>query len=241
VTRFSARAAIGVCAGALVVLAGAWAGGAAPLPAHVPEAYTSCGESGRIPVGDALVVNGQPMQLSLFSTGDAPAQVIGFYADAFRKRGLLPVATGQAHFGHVSVFDPEDGLQRFVTALPERSGQTLVLVGVTDPRHATRLISGASRAPYPVPEEHRAFLAYSSEDGGARAHSGQFVTALAVSEVAEFYRSRLAAQGYAEKKEESAQGLLVFAKPGETLSVALQSLGEERGAAVFVNRAEGAP
>ena len=67
------------------------------------------------------------------------------------------------------------------------------------------------------------------------------MTSLPAGEVADFYRARLAALGYAEKKEESAQAMLVFARRGETLSVAAQALEDGKGAAVFVNRVEGGP
>ena len=244
------RTAIAVLATAAALLGGSWAGGAcAPARAHsgrpprasVPDAPPSVRESAEIPVGDALVVNGQPMQLSVFYTADPPPQVAEFYAAAFRARGLLPIATGDGRLGHVSVFDPADGLQRSVTALPDPSGHTLVLLGVSDPRHATRLVARTPSAPYPLPEEHRAFLGSGSEDASVRAHSGQFVTSLAAGQVADFYRERLSAQGYTERTGHSGGGLLVFARSGSTVSIAVQSLEERRGSAVFVNHTEGAP
>jgi hypothetical protein len=243
------RTAIAVLATAAVLLTGAWAGGScAPAPARaqagrqqrIPIA-PEYGESARIPVADALVVNGQPLQLSVFYTTDAPGQVIEFYSAAFRARGLLPVATAGGHPGHVSVFDPADGLQRGVTALPERSGHTLVLLAVSDPRRMPRLAGLASGAPYPVPEPHRGFLGYSSEDGSARAHSGQFVTSLATEEVAHYYREQLRAQGFEERGNRPGEGLLVFSRPGSTVSVALQALEAGGGSAVFVNHTEGSP
>jgi len=243
------RTAIAVLATAAVLLTGAWAGDACaparaqsgrPPRTNLPEAPSSVSELAEIPVGDALVVNGQPMQLSVLYTADPPRQVAEFYAAAFRARGLLPIATGDERLGHVSVIDPTDGLQRSVTALPEPSGHTLVLLGVSDPRHAARLVARAPSAPYPLPDEHRAFLGYRSEDGGVRAHSGQFVTSLAAGQVANFYRDRLTAQGYAERTGHSGAGLLVFARAGSTVSIAVQSLEERGGTAVFVNQTEGA-
>jgi len=241
------RTAIAVLATAAVLLGGSWAGGAcAPARAHsgrpprasVPDALPSARESAEIPVGDALVVNGQPMQLSVFYTADPPPQVAEFYAAAFRARGLLPIATGDGRLGHVSVFDPADGLQRSVTALPDPSGHTLVLLGVSDPRHATRLVARTPSAPYPLPEEHRAFLGSSSEDGSVRADSGQFVTSLAAGQVADFYRERLGGNGYTERSAQSGGGFLVFTKSGSTVSIALQPLEERGGSAAFVNHTE---
>jgi hypothetical protein len=249
-TMRSLRTGIAIVATAAVLLTGAWAGDAcAPARAQsgrpsrrsFPDVPPPARESAEIPVGDALVVNGQPMQLSVLYTADPPAQVAEFYAAAFRARGLLPVATGDERLGHVSVFDPTDGLQRSVTALPESSGHTLVLLGVSDPRHAARLVGRAASAPYPLPQNHRAFLGYSSEDGTVRAHSGQFVTNLAAGQVADFYRERLIAQGYTERPGHSGGGLLVFGKSGTHVSIALQSLEERGGTAVFVNHTEGAP
>jgi hypothetical protein len=236
---------IGTCG---VLLGGAWAGGAfqqafgepgAPARVRVADAYPARSAPGEIRIGDTLNVNGQRMQLSAFTTSDPPARVAEFYADAFSRRGLLPVAVAEERLGHVSVFDPEDGLQRFVTAIPERAGQTLVLLGVTDPR-GFRLVRSASDAPYPVPEEHRAFLGYASEDGTTRAHSAQFVSGLSAAEVSRFYRARLEARGFSERRP-GGPGLLEFAKGTEQISVALQSLTQDRGAAVFVTRVEGAP
>jgi len=244
------RTAIAVLATAAVLLTGAWAGDACvparaqsgrPPRARLPDAPPSARESAEIPVGDALAVNGQPIQLSVLYTADPPAQVAEFYAAAFRARGLLPIAAGDDRLGHVSVFDPSDGLQRSVTALPEPSGHTLVLLGVSDPRHTARLVARTPSAPYPLPDGHRAFLGYSSEDGGVRAYSGQFVTSLAAGQVADFYRERLTAQGYAERTDHSGAGLLVFARTGSTLSIAVQSLEKRSGTAVFVNQTEGAP
>jgi hypothetical protein len=244
------RTAIAILATAAVLLTGAWAGDACaparaepgrPRRASLPDAAPSVRESAEIPVGDALVVNGQPMQLSVLYTADPPAQVAGFYADAFRARGLLPIVAGDERLGHVSVFDPSDGLQRSVTALRERSGHTLVLLGVSDPRYAARLVARAPSAPYPLPDGHRAFLGYTSEDGSVRAHSGQFVTSLAAGQVADFYRERLTAQGYTERTGHSGGGLLVFARSGSIVSIAAQPLEERGGTAVFVNHTEGAP
>src|SRR5471032_2897252 len=93
-------------AGALgVLVAGAWAGGGLsqadaavagrPPRATVPGEYPQKAD-GEIPVGDSLVVNGQPMQLSLFVTPDAPRAVIEFYRSAFLARGLLPLAEANA-------------------------------------------------------------------------------------------------------------------------------------------------
>lgn len=244
------RNAIAILASAAVLLVGAWAGGACapalarsarPPREELPDPPPAHRESGQIPVGDALVVNGQPMQLSVFYTADRPSQVADFYSAAFRGRGLIPVATSDLQLGHVSAFDPADGLQRSVTALREASGQTLVLLAVSDPSRIALHPSREADVSYPVPDDHRAFLGYSSEDGNARAHSGQFVTNLAPARVADFYRLRLSAQGYAERTGEAGAGLLVFEKSGSVVSVASQALQERSGSAVFVNRTEGSP
>lgn len=244
------RSAIALVIACAVLLAGAWAGGAfAPALAQpaglrgagMPDAPPARRESPEIPVGDALVVNGQPMQLSVSYTADRPFQVAEFYAAAFRSRGLLPIGTGDARLGHVSVFDPADALQRSVTALAEPSGLTLVLLAVSDPRRLAFVPAREPDAPYPIPDDHRAFLGYRSQDGQARAHSGQFVTRMTPAQVAAFYRQTLFAQGYAERTGDSSAGLLVFESSGSVVSVAVQALQEHAGAAVFVNRREGAP
>ena len=245
------RTVIAVLATAAVLLTGAWAGGSCAPPraqagGRPPRASSTAGfpearQTTHIPVGDALVVNRHPMQLSVFYTSDSPDLVIAFYAAAFRARGLLPIAVADRHLAHVSVLDPDDGLQRGVTALFERSGYTLVLLAVSDPQGVTRLLKPDPEAPYPVPAEHRAFLGYSSEDGGARAHSGQFVTSLAPPQLAQYYRERLGAQGYAEGIEHPGQGILVFTRSSSTVSIALQALEEGGGSAVFVNHVEGSP
>jgi hypothetical protein len=243
------RAICGVLAGLGVLAIGAWAGGAVsvaqagpggPPRARVAQEYPRHDQAGLIRIGDGLVVSGQPMQLSVFYTGDAPASVADFYAANFREKGLVPIAKTQGQLAHVSVFDPEDGFQRFVTALPGPGGQTLVMVGMLDPRHAPQLVSAAQKAPFPVPESHRAYLGYSSTDLGMRADSGQFVTALSGSEVREFYRRELAARGFEERKSESSAGLVEFKKPGgETLTLAVQALDEKKGSAVFVSETGG--
>jgi hypothetical protein len=232
------RFMLALTAAIAVLCGGAYAGGAfgaalaAPGPGRPAASYDRA-IGGEIAVGDALEVNGQPMQLSLFYTADAPARVIAFYTAAFIERGLLPVT----QLGHVAVFDPKDGLQRFISAVPQPGGQTLVLVGITDPRKPARLLNGAETASFPVPAESRAFFGYRSEDAGARAESGQFVTRQSASEIAAWYRKELPALGYREGQ--STPGMLNFAKPGATLSVGVQALEEKSGAAVFINRLEG--
>jgi hypothetical protein len=229
-----------------VLFGGAWLGGGfarASAPAGKPSravdelAYQNeNAEAGEIAVGDALVVNGQPMQLSLFYTNDPPEKVTWFYGDAFRARGLLPIIAGEESMAHVSAFDPQDGMQRFISAIPQPDGQTLVMVGVTNPRHPPKLMRAAESATFPVPKENRAFLGFRSEDAGLRSESGQFVSSLAPQEVADFYRKALSARGWAEKKGESSESMIMFHKGDATLSVALQKLDEKKGAAVFVTR-----
>jgi hypothetical protein len=245
-TRRFVRVAISVAATLGVLAAGAWMDGvphvaranAGPRPpALIADSYPRRSEPGEIRIGDALALNGQRMQLSAFTTADPPERVVEFYAETFRRRGLVPVAAAQARLGHVSVFDPVDGLQRFVTAIPERSRRTLVLMGATDPS-GFALLRSTSAASYPVPEQHRAFIAYESEDAQVRAQSGQFVSVLSAAEVAKFYRDRLIARGFVERPESGA-GLLAFVNATEQISVAVQSLEQERGAAVFVTRIEG--
>jgi hypothetical protein len=234
-----------LAAAAAVLGLGAYAGGAfstaqaaagRPARASDEQRYDNADPgAGEIAVGDALAVNGQPMQLSLFFTSDEPRRVIGFYAEAFRARGLVPVA-GEAH---VSAFDPHDGWQRFITAVPQPDGQTLVMVGATNPRHPPRLLDGAKSAGFPVPEENRGFLGYRSEDSGTRAESAQFVSSLSPAGVTDFYRKALSAQGWTERTQDASESMLTFARGGEILSVSLQALDAKAGAAVFVNRTEG--
>lgn len=243
-----ARLATAIAATFGVVAAGSWADGGprvarphrgAPARARIADDYPRRSGPGEIRIGDALAVNGQRMQLSAFTTRDPPERVVQFYEEAFRERRLIPIAVSQERFGHISVFDPEDGLQRSVTAVPERSGHTLVLLGVTDPREfAAR--RGASAVSYPIPDENRAFVGYDSEDGPVRAQSGQFVSSLSTTQVAKFYRTELAARGFLERPE-SSPGLLSFAKGTEQVSVALQALAETRGSAVFVTQIAGSP
>lgn len=239
-------------AGALaVLLGGAWAGGALTPAAHAaggrPSRATddlAYAKDGEIPVGDSLVVNGQPMQLSIFYTKDEPRKVIEFYAQAFIDRSLTPIVSPGEPVAHVSVFDPEDGLQRFITAVPQADGQTMVMVGITNPRKPPQLLRGARSATFPVPDENRAFLGYRSEDQGAHAESAQFVTSLTTAQTVAFYRERLVKEGYAEHQDESSAGMTLFSKGEVTLSVAIQALAEsgksgETGSAVFVNKLQG--
>lgn len=240
----TARLLFSLCAAAAVLALGAYAGGAfaparaaAGRPARVTDEqrYDKEPSAGEIAVGDALTVNGQPMQLSIFVTGDAQERVVAFYAEAFRARGLTPVVGP----GHVSAFDPRDGWQRFITAVPQPDGQTMVMVGATNPRRPPRLVNAAQAASFPVPPENRGYLGYTSEDSGSKAETGQFASALSTAEVAAFYRKELLAKGWTERAQDSTDDLIAFARNGEILSVALQALGEKKGAAVFVTRTEG--
>jgi hypothetical protein len=232
-------------AGAL--LAGAWAGGAfsraeaapgKPSRATDPLSYARSSD-GEIPIGDALVVNGQPMQLSLFITEDSPPRVVEYYRSAFEKRGLMAIAAADDSVGHVSVFDPEDGLQRFISAVPQPDGQTMVIVGVTNPRKAPRMTRAATKMPFPVPEESRGFLGYESQDGAARSQNGQFASSLSAQATLAWYRKALAAQGYQENARESSEAMAVFNRQGASITVAVQALAEKGSSMVFVNRIEG--
>src|SRR5205823_10671939 len=97
---------------------------------------------------------------------------------------------------HVASFDPADGLQRFISALAGADGNTLVMVGATNPRTPPRFLEGGDRATFPVPAGHRGFLAFRSADAASTAESAQFVSSLTPHAVASFYRGSLAAQGY---------------------------------------------
>jgi hypothetical protein len=235
------RLTFALAAAAATLALGASAGGAFAGNADA-AAMASGGRAtpGEIPVGDALEVSGQPMRLSIFYTSDRPSRVVMFYADAFRARGLLPVLSGADAPAHVSVFDPADGLQRFVSALAQPDGQTLVLTGTVDPRRPAQLLRSASGASVPIPPEHRAFLGFRSRDGEARAESAQFSSALEVGEVGRFYRQALGRDGYVESAG-AGEGLLLFRRPGASISVALQKLSAGAGSAVFVTRIEGDP
>jgi hypothetical protein len=231
-----------------LLAAGAWAGGAFRTERAEPDARprsrsasvpSERPDPAEIRIGDALAVNGQRMKLSAFTTPERPERVIELYMEAFRRRGLIPIAAADEEIGHVSGFDPEDGLQHFVSAIPERSGRVLVLLGAIDPRAfaAPRTVSDAA---YPIPEGHRALLGYESTDGTVRSQSGQFVSTLPPAEVAKFYRARLAARGFVERTG-SGPSFLAFVNGREQISVAVQSLDPKRGAAVFVTHTEGAP
>src|SRR5437763_13082448 len=126
------------------------------------------------------------MQLSIFFTGDEPRRVVAFYAEAFRARGLTPVLTEV----HVSAFDPKDGWQRFITAIPQGDGQTMVMVGATNPRRPPHYLSGATAAGFPIPPENRGFLGYTSEDLGSKAETAQLMSSLSPAEVVAFYRKQ---------------------------------------------------
>ena len=218
------RVLLGLAAVAFVVGAGGVAGGAFAGAREGPP---------RIRVGDSLEVNGQPMRLSLFSTPDPVPQVIAFYTAGFLERGLLPVTFA----GHVSVFDPKDGMQRFVTAIAQPNGETLVLIGSTNPRKPPLLLRSAKAAKVAVPDDSRAFLGYASDDDGVHAESAQFVTSQSPEEVAGFYRQTMAAEGFHERAE-SADSFLQFDKGGESFSAGIQALDDKGGAAVFVQRLE---
>lgn len=233
------RLALALALAAATLLLGASAGGAfAPnAPLTIPAGAYPRAE-GEIPVGDALEVSGQPMRLSIFHTADLPSRIVRFYADAFRARGLIPVLSAADGPAHVSAFDPGDGLQRFVSALAQPDGQTLVMTGAVDPRHPSWLLPGALGLSLPVPSEHRALFAFRSRDGEARAESARFFSALSVHDLARFYRQALARDGYLENAG-SGEGLLLFQKPGANVSVAMQKLSARAGSAVFVTRIDG--
>jgi hypothetical protein len=237
----AARIAFALALACAVLIGGARAGGAFAQGSrsHPPSTLAYPLRAGEIAVGDDLEVSGQPMQLSLFYTSDPPQRVARFYADAFRDRGLLPVVSGEGMPAHVSAFEPAARVQRFISAIPQPDGQTLVLMGATDPRRPPRFLRPTEESSLPRPPEHRAFLGFRSADAGSRAESAQFVSALPPREIATFYREALAADGYSERQDTSGEGLLTFARPGATVSVALQKLDEKQGAAVFVTRVEG--
>jgi hypothetical protein len=238
------RLSIGVVMAGAVLLGGTWAGGALAELAPRRQARAGGEQSdlrggGEVRLGDALEVNGQPMELSLFYTPDPPAAVIRFHADALRARGLTPIVSADPALAHAAAFDPESGLQRFINAVAQPDGHTLVMVGATNPRRPLSLMDAADAASFPLPPGHRAFLGFRSVDRGARSESAQFVSTLGPREVASFYRAALGAQGFGERAGASTEGLLTFTKARVTLWIALQKLDERGGAAVFVTRTDG--
>ena len=238
--RQALRILISLAGAGATLAAGAWAGGAARAQkGHPPRATEELGyehRRGEIAVGDALEVNGQPMQLSLFYTQDAPRQVALFYARGFEARGVTPIVSADDRLAHVAGFDRRDGLQRFITAVPQADGQTLVLIGVTDPRRPPKLSRGSESAGFPVPAENRAYLGYRSSDLGAEAESGQFVSTLQPAELLGFYRREMPSRGWSERNGDASASMAVFSKGAQVLSVAVQALDAKAGSAVFVNR-----
>jgi hypothetical protein len=225
---------------AIVLLAGARAGGAfahrgRPRSSLGVDAYPGGGDT--IRVGESLEVAGQPMELSLFFTADAPDRVAEFYAKAFRARGLTPVMSAAPAPAHVAAFDPAEAVQRFVTAVPQPRGWTLVLFGTTNPRKLPRFVDQAS---FPVPDGHRGLLVFRSADVGSSAETGQFVSALSPRAVAAFYRASLRAEGYSETSDGAGEDMLTFLRAGSTISLAIQGLGETPGTVVFLTRSEAA-
>jgi hypothetical protein len=236
------RISAAIAAAAAILLGGAWAGGA--LAQRAPPQIATArypGTADVVRVGEALTVAGQPMQLSLFRTADAPAKIVRFYADAFRARGLPPVMASETSLAHVAAFDPLDGLQRFISAVQAPDGATLVMLGATNPRVPPRLLQGGETAAFPVPSGHRGFLGFRSTDAGSTAESAQFVTSLPRAKVASFYRTTLAARGYEEASNGPDDAVLTFLKPRSTISVAMQGLGEPSATAVFVTQTESDP
>src|SRR5882762_9010809 len=170
----AARIALALALAFGALIGGASAGGAfAPVSRGGPAQGAGIPGAGELSVGQGLEVSGQPMQLSLFYTADSARRVIQFHADAFRARGLLPVIAGDDALAHVAVFDPGSGLQRFISAVPQPDGQTLVLSGATNPRRPPRFLRGAEGASFPVPPGHRAYLGFHSADAGSRAESAR--------------------------------------------------------------------
>ena len=190
-----------------------------------------CGLLGpAIPLGAGLEVMGQPMRLSLLYSAEPAERITGRCARELAARGLLPLASGN----HVAVFDPKDGRELFVGAVAQGGDRTLVIVGSADPRNPP--VPSTAPSGFPLPTGSRAFLGYRSDDGGAHAESGQFVTSQSPEEIAAFYRAALGAEGFHESG--STPGFLRFARAGTSLLIGVQGLGERSGAAVFVSRWE---
>jgi hypothetical protein len=238
------RLSVGIVTASAVLLGGTWAGGAFAELARGGQARSGReppypGSDGDVWLGDSLQVDGQPMELSLFYTQDPPERVIRFYSDAFRARDLTPIASLEGTLAHAATFDPVSGLQRFVNAVAQPDGQTLVMSGAANPRKPPSLTMAAESASFPLPPGHRAYLGFRGVDPGTRSESAQFVSALAPREVASFYRAALGTRGFTERAGAAGEGLLTFTKPGVTICIALQKLDERSGAAVFVTRTEG--
>ena len=82
-----------IATSATVLVGGAWSGGAL-AERRAPEraaAVTCPGSHDVVRIGEGLAVAGQPMQLSLFRTGDPPTRLARFYADAFRAQNTASI------------------------------------------------------------------------------------------------------------------------------------------------------
>lgn len=95
---------------------------APPAPRHYSEGeMPEYPGSFEFPIGEGLAMNGVPLRISHFSTGDAAERVRDYYLGEFKRFGLEPQA-GKAEDGTVNVSAvARDGLTQYAVAIAPRS------------------------------------------------------------------------------------------------------------------------
>ncbi|MFN7133895.1 MAG: hypothetical protein ACK4N5_17600 [Myxococcales bacterium] len=185
-----------------------------------------------IPMG-RLEANASPMEMSHFQTPDLPVDVLGFYAEHFRKRGYHVDIQGDEQRGAVSIYDAALGAMVSVTAFrQENVKSTLVFPAVATVPDGMKL-EGAQPDDLPRPAGLTTLLRLDDRSGG-RSEGSISLTQVArgaPEQVAGFYGAELQSAGW-ERRSETADKetrRAEYERGGERLNLsftALEQAGE---------------
>jgi hypothetical protein len=166
-----------------------------PMPAY-PAAAPG-------PIGNKIRVDGRPLRLAQFVTGDAPEQVLLHYGRTWRERKVetlgIPVEGG----GSLSAFDLEAGLHQLVVAI-RRGQETEVFLAET--RHGAS--ASTAKPEIPLPAGAWGATAAVTDEPGAHMETLSFLSTSGSEPLTRHYREVMGAREWRE------EGNLRFQKEG---------------------------
>lgn len=227
--------AAGVLAAGLVFGAPAAQANGPSSAARFGFADVSAEGDGEISMGAGLEIWGQPSQLSLFWTPDAPSEITRTYLDAWETAGLVTDEKRMGNMTVVSALEESTGLMRTVTVLEGQGDDRLVLPGLTDIRALPD--PTPTGAPVPIPENAKAYLAHVADDVWSLAYNGTFLVPMAPDRIVRFYEVELSKLDYQLTPGFAASGradAAEWARGNELVSVAATAFDKDNPNSSFV-------
>lgn len=143
------------------------------------------------PMGEALSLEGVPVQMGYFTASASPTEVAHFYADAWSKEGLsLTLSTSDAR-AEVGAYDEAGQSMRSISAV--RQGNRVVTIASVVPLQQAPVVRGDD---LPVPEAAMMVRRARSAEAGRAGQSVAYVLPGALTEAQEQVKAALGHDGW---------------------------------------------